>query len=193
VFRVNRREGRGPRQAGAIFTATVELLVEHGYEGLTIEGVAARSKVNKTTIYRWWPSKDALLAAALEGAQVLDLTVSDTGTLRGDLVALVEQVVALLTAQAGTRITRAALGGLDRPGLAFFVRKFCAKRAQQEAPIFERAVARGEITADVDPTMVVDLLAGAIWFRLLIRQTPMPDGYAEAIVDAVLSGLPRSS
>ena len=185
--------GRGPRQAAAIFSATVELLAEHGYEGLTIEGVAIRANVNKTTIYRWWPSKDELLAAALEGAEVLDLAVSDTGSLRGDLVALVEQVVTLLTAQAGMRITRAALGGLDRPGLAFFVRKFCAKRAQQEAPIFERAVARGEITADVDPTVVVDLLAGAVWYRLLIRQTPMPDGYAEAIVDSVLSGLPRSS
>jgi AcrR family transcriptional regulator len=193
VFRVTRRQGNGPRQAAAIFHATVDLLTEHGYDGLTIEGVAARAKVNKTTIYRWWPSKDALLAAALMESEILELTVSDTGTLRGDLIAVTDQVVRLLTTEPGGRITRAAFGGLDRPGLAYFVKEFCGKRTTQEASIFQRAADRGELTATVDPEMVVDLLAGAVWFRLLVRQTPMPDGYTEAMVDAVLAGLPHSS
>ncbi|TCO61034.1 TetR/AcrR family transcriptional regulator [Actinocrispum wychmicini] len=192
MFRAKRR-GKGPRDAAAIYSATVDLLVLNGYEGLTIEGVAAHSKVNKTTIYRWWPSKDALLAATLEQSHILELTVADTGSLRGDLIGVVDQVVRMLTIEPGGRIARAALGGLDRPGLSFFVRMFCEKRAKQEAPIFERAKQRGELAEDVDPTMVVDLLAGAIWFRLLVRQAPMPDGYTEAIVDAVLTGLRQSS
>jgi AcrR family transcriptional regulator len=193
VFRVTRREGNGPRQAVAIFRATLELLVEHGYEGLTIEGVAARSKVNKTTIYRWWPAKDALLAAAMIDSEVLEKNVTDTGSLRGDLIELTGQVVRLLTAVPGGRIAKAALGGLSRPGLASLVQMFCAERMEREKPIFDRALQRGELSREVDPAMVVDMLAGAIWYRLLIRQTPMTDGYTEAIVDTVLNGLPHSS
>jgi AcrR family transcriptional regulator len=193
VFHKTRRPGNGPRQAAAIFRATVDLLVERGYEGLTIEGVAARSGVNKTTIYRWWPSKDELIAGALLESQVLQLSVADTGSFRGDLIALTDQVVRLLTSEPGGRITRAALGGLGRPGLAYFVQKFCADRVEQERPIFQRAVERGELAAHVDSAMVVDLLAGAMWFRLLVRQTPLPPGYTEAIVDTVLGGLPHSS
>lgn len=192
MFRAKQR-GKGPRDAAAIYRATVDLLVLRGYDGLTIEGVAAHSHVNKTTIYRWWPSKDALLAAALEETNILELTVGDTGSLRGDLIGVVDQVVTMLTAEPGGQIARAALGGLDRPGLSFWVRMFCEKRAKQEAPIFERAVRRGELPAGVDSTMVVDLLAGAIWFRMLVRQEPMPEGYTEALVDAVLTGLQRSS
>jgi AcrR family transcriptional regulator len=193
VFRVTRRDGSGPRQAAAIFRATVDLLIERDYEGLTIEGVAARAKVNKTTIYRWWPSKDALLAAAMIDADALEKTVADTGSLRGDLIAVTDQVVRLLTVEPGARIARAALGGLNRPGLADLVQQFCAERIERETPIFERAAQRGELTGQVDPATIIDLLAGAVWYRLLVRQAPMPDGYTEAIVDTVLAGLPHSS
>jgi AcrR family transcriptional regulator len=190
---MTRREGKGPRQAAEIFRATLDLLMQHGYDGLTIEGVAARSKVNKTTIYRWWPSKEALLAAAMIDAETLEKSAADTGSLRGDLLAVTEQVVRMLTAVPGGQIAKAALGGLDRPGLAALVQMFCADRLESERPIFDRALARGELSHEVDPAMVVDLLAGALWYRLLIRQIPMSEGYAEALVDTVLNGLPRSS
>jgi AcrR family transcriptional regulator len=184
-----RRPGKGPRQAAAIFRATLDLLVERGYEGLTVEGVAARSKVNKTTIYRWWPSKDALLSAALIESDVLELAVADTGSLRGDLTALVEQVVRLLTKHQGGAIARATLAGIDRPDLAHFAQKFCADRLTREEPIFQRAAARGELPPGTDPSLVVDLLAGAVWYRLLIRQTPVPDDFADRLVTTVLTGI----
>ncbi|MEV4313243.1 TetR/AcrR family transcriptional regulator [Actinocrispum sp. NPDC049592] len=193
MFRATRTEGRGPRQAAAIFQATLDLLMQHGYDGLTIEGVAARSKVNKTTIYRWYPSKDALLAAAMIDREVLEKNTEDTGSLRGDLIAVTHQVIRMLTAVPSGKVATAALGGLERPGLAGLVRMFCAERMESEKPIFDRARQRGELTADVDPAMVIDLLAGAVWYRVLIRQTALESGFAEAIVDTVLSGLPRSS
>ncbi|MFD0467130.1 TetR/AcrR family transcriptional regulator [Nonomuraea thailandensis] len=79
-----------PRKQQEIFDATLRLVAERGYDGLTVEGVAERSGVNKTTIYRWWPSKAALLGAALVESDVLGFDSPDTGSLRGDLVALVE-------------------------------------------------------------------------------------------------------
>jgi AcrR family transcriptional regulator len=193
MFSETRRPGKGPRQAVEIYRATLDLLVEHGYDGLTIEGVASRSGVNKTTIYRWWQSKDDLLCTAFVETSLLKLDVVYTASLRDDLIALTHQVIDLLTGDEAGRVTRASLGGLDRPGLARFVEMFCAERLAVEQDIFTRAVARGEIAPGVDPATIVDLLAGAIWYRVLVRQTPLPDDYAERLTDIVLAGLPRSS
>jgi AcrR family transcriptional regulator len=188
-----RRPGKGPRHAVEIYRATLDLLVERGYDGLTIEGVAAHSGVNKTTIYRWWQSKDDLLCSAFIETNLLKLDVVHTGSLRGDLIAVTNQVVDLLTSEEAGRVTRASLGGLDRPGLARFVEMFCAERLEAEKHIFQRAVVRGEIDPEVDPATIVDLLAGAIWYRVLVRQTGLPGDFAERLVDIVLAGLPRSS
>src|SRR3954451_10610059 len=106
----------GPRKAQEIFDATLDMLAAHGYEGLTIEGVAERSGVNKTTIYRWWPSKAALLGAALVEADLLGFEPPDTGSLRGDFVAVVEGIRRLLTEPPARDIAVAALGAaVDHP------------------------------------------------------------------------------
>jgi AcrR family transcriptional regulator len=106
--------GMAPRKQQEIFDATLRLVAEKGYDGLTVEGVAERSGVNKTTIYRWWPSKAALLGAALIESDVLGFDAPDTGSLRGDLVALVEGVRRLLTEPPGSDIAVAALGAAVR-------------------------------------------------------------------------------
>ncbi|MFD8542854.1 TetR/AcrR family transcriptional regulator [Streptomyces sp. NPDC059649] len=194
--RTGRAEGRragGPRKAQEIFDATLDLLAAHGYEGLTIEGVAQRSGVNKTTIYRWWPSKGALLGAALIGARRLDFALPDTGSLQGDLVALLEAIVALLTAPPSSDIAVATLGAVTHsPELAVHVREFFADRLARELPVFERAVARGELAADADPTLLVDLLAGAAWFRLTLRQLPLDEAFVSRTVRTVLKGAATS-
>jgi AcrR family transcriptional regulator len=185
-----RRPGSGPRQAEVIFTATLELLGEHGYDGLTMEGVAARSGVNKTTIYRWWPAKDALLGAALLDSSLLELAVPDTGSLRGDLLGLTEHVLRLL----GTEPTAAVIAGAlaanaGRPHLADLVKTFFADRLAKELVVFERAERRGDLRAGVDPMLVLDLLAGAVWARVMIRQAPVPDDFAAQVVDLVVAAV----
>jgi AcrR family transcriptional regulator len=185
-----RRPGNGPRRAEAIFTATLELLGEHGYDGLTMEGVAARSGVNKTTIYRWWPAKDALLGAALLDSSLLELTVPDTGTLRGDLLGLTEHVLRLLaTEPTATVIAGALAASAGRPHLAELAKTFFADRLAKEMVVFERAERRGELRADVDPMLVLDLLAGAVWSRVVIRQAPVPEDFAERVVDLVAAAV----
>ncbi|MFG2827472.1 TetR/AcrR family transcriptional regulator [Streptomyces sp. NPDC048434] len=183
-----RRSG-GPRKAQEIFDATLDLLAEKGYEGLTIEGVAQRSGVNKTTIYRWWPSKGALLGAALIGARQLELTAPDTGSLEGDLEALLHTMVTLLTTRPASDIAVSVLGAVTHsPELAAHVQDFFADRIAREQPVFDRAVARGEIAADTDPMLLVDLLAGAAWVRVVLRQLPLEEGFVARAVHTVLNG-----
>lgn len=109
-------ERRGARRAGAIFDATLTLLAERGYDGLTIEGVAARSGVNKTTIYRRWPSKDRLLGAALLDSALVEPDVPDTGSPAGDLRELVRHVTRLLTEEPVASVATAALSAFPRAG-----------------------------------------------------------------------------
>lgn len=180
----------GPRKAEAIFAATLELLAEHGYDRLAIEAVAARSGVNKTTLYRWWPSKDALLAAALSDSGLLALDVPDTGSLRSDLLAVATHIFRLLTSERTAPVVTAALAAAPRrPELGDVSRTFFADRMAKEGPIFERAAARGELAAGTDPVVVMDLLAGAIWFRLLLRGGEAGPEFLEEAVDTVLHGV----
>lgn len=183
------RSSGGPRKSQEIFDATLDLLAEKGYEGLTVEGVAQRSGVNKTTIYRWWPSKGALLGAALTGSRQLDLQPPDTGSLQGDLEALLQSIVTLLTAPPASGIAVSALGAVTHsPELALHVRDFFADRLAREQPVFDRAVARGELAADVDPMLLVDLLAGAAWLRVVLRQLPIEKDFVSHAVSTVLHG-----
>lgn len=185
----SRRAGRGPRQAQKIYRVTLDLLAECGYDDLTVEGVAARAGVNKTTIYRWWSDKDALLGAALVQSDLLRLTVPDTGSLRGDLRGLVRELVELMTGEATSRVVVAALGAVaGRPRLEWLAREFVADRLSGERAVFDRAVARGELRAAVEPAVIVDLLAGAVWSRVMLRQAPVSEEFAEQVVDVVLDG-----
>ncbi|WP_331766185.1 TetR/AcrR family transcriptional regulator [Embleya sp. NBC_00896] len=183
------RRNDGPRKSQEIFDATLDLLADNGYEGLTIEGVAERSGVNKTTIYRWWPSKGALLGAALTGARRLDFALPDTGSLQGDLEALLAGMLTLLTTPPTADIATAALGAVTHsPELADHARDFFADRLAREQPVFDRAVARGELAPDADPMLLVDLLAGAAWFRIVFRQLPVEEDFVARTVNVVLNG-----
>ncbi|MEU4510626.1 TetR/AcrR family transcriptional regulator [Nonomuraea wenchangensis] len=177
-----------PRKQQEIFDATLRLVAEKGYDGLTVEGVAERSGVNKTTIYRWWPSKAALLGAALVESDVLGFEPIDTGSLRGDLVALVEGMIGLLTEPPSADIALAALAAAVRhPELD--ARHFFADRLAKEREIFERAARRGEPAASADPMLVIDLLAGAVWARVVLRGLRAPDDFAVKTVSALLDGV----
>ncbi|WP_431683491.1 TetR/AcrR family transcriptional regulator C-terminal ligand-binding domain-containing protein [Kitasatospora sp. KL5] len=152
--------------------------------------VALRAGVNKTTLYRHWPTKGALVRAALIGAGRLELDVPDTGSLRGDLEALVRQVVSLLTAPPASDVVVAALGAATRaPELADAAADFFADRIAREQAVFDRAAARGELPADVEPALVMDLLAGAVWLRVVLRRRPLGPDYPARAVAAVLHGI----
>ncbi|GGK40693.1 TetR/AcrR family transcriptional regulator [Nocardia camponoti] len=179
----------GPRKAETIYLTAIDLLADSGYDELTMEAVAQRSGVNKTTLYRWWPSKDALLAAALTAAAPLQISIPDTGSFRGDLTALAGEIARLLTADETAAIAAAVLSAsASRPALAAAGHQFFSERLERERVIFDRAIARGEVSADIDPGVVIDLLAGALWARLVLRGLAIDPRYIDAIVDVVACG-----
>lgn len=187
-------DARKPRRTQEIFDATLELVAERGYDALAIEAVARRAGVNKSTIYRSWSSKDELLADALTRSLALNLTIPDTGSFRGDLIEVAREIARLLTEEPGRRLATVMLGALpDRPATSQAVRAFFADRLDREQVIFERARKRGELATDVDPGSIMDLLGGALWFRVLIRSGSAEDSYLEALVDTVIYDVSHGS
>lgn len=179
-----------PRAAERIFEVTLGFLQERGYQGLTIEAVAERAGVNKTTIYRWWPTKAPLVEEALLRSRVLQLDLPDTGNLRDDLIALVARMVTLLGDPDSRSLVRSALlAAAAHPELARLGQIFFADRLHREQAAFYKARDRGELPATADPKTIMDLLGGAVWLRLFFRQERVGPDFARDVVDLVLAGV----
>jgi AcrR family transcriptional regulator len=182
---------RSERSHAAIVAATQELLVERSYPELTIEGVAARAGVGKQTIYRWWPSKAALvLEAYLAGAE----TVPPPGqgaTVREDVRALLGWLIAVLAQPTGGHVVAGLVGDLQHdPVLAEgFHRDVVPARRERMLAALERGRERGEIRADADLELAVDALHGAVFYRLLLSGEPLDEPFAEHLAAQVLAGI----
>jgi AcrR family transcriptional regulator len=181
---------RNARSQRAILDATNQLLDEVGYARLTIEGVAARAGVGKATVYRWWPSKGALVVDALSEYRAAPPAL-DTGSLRTDLVRAVEYVIGVLTTSTvGSTIPALAAELVRDPALAdmFRSRLLRPRRAVVEQ-LMHRAVERGELPADTDASLVLDTCVGAVFYRLVVSGEPLDETLAARLVDLVLLGV----
>src|SRR2546421_3031759 len=108
---LRRPGGRTARVRAAVLAATLDDLVEHGYAQLSLDGVARRAGVHKTTVYRRWGSKEALVLELMRERAAQEVPIPDTGTLRGDLVELARTAAGLAAVPAIEAIVRAAIGG----------------------------------------------------------------------------------
>lgn len=179
---------RSPLAHEAIIKSTLRLLAKVGYASLTIEGVTAGAGVGKATVYRWWPSKAALVAEALASTLVID-DPPETGDFRGDLIAAVEVTMAnYLRPHEGLLISALAADIADDPALLESFRDtFIRPRRDVVAALISRGVEDGQLPADVDPELVMDMWAGALLYRGLFKLDPVDDDLAEQLVDAALS------
>lgn len=180
--------GRTARTRAAVLEAASALLLEVPPGDLTVGQIAARAGVNETTIFRKWGTKEALLADVLMTLSGERLVAPDTGSLRGDLVAVIEAVAEFLRTPAGYAL--AYLGATADDETSRGLRDaFWADRFERAQAIFERAEARGEIPdAGVAP-LAYEALIGALHFRVLARRRPLDHGIAERLVDLVLDGV----
>jgi AcrR family transcriptional regulator len=194
----HRGPGR-PRDPGydkAILDATLEILNDKGYSGLTIDGVAAKTGVGRPTIYRRWRSKPALVIAALTAAPSL-APAPDTGRLRDDLLAFERDQVVLMDRPESRRITAGLVADLvDDPELAdAYLGDYVELRQASVSQAVQRGIERGELRADSDQSLIYDLLIGPLFLRSVVRGEPLGPNIAEQIVDLVLTvfGSPEPS
>lgn len=172
-----------------ILCATQELLEESGYAELTIEAVAARAGVAKTTIYRRWSSKAGLAMEAFLMA-ITPASPPDTGSLREDLRRQMRLLVKVLNGPLGRTVAALVGGGQVDEGLTEeFRQQYQAVRTAEIEEVVKRGLARGEIRADVNVEVLIDALYGPLYYRLLLRHAPLTTRYAEELVELVLSGL----
>lgn len=179
---------RVARTKALVLDAAGELLAEEGREGFTVDAVARRSGVARTTIYRHWPELDDLLLDAFRamGHNPPDV---DRGNLRDDLVALYTSLTGAFTGSCLGRAMPVLLDITRRdPSLQPLHQRFVAERRAPSLQAIARAVERGELPADVDADLLVDRLAGPIFYRHLVAQDPYSPADVERLVDDVLSG-----
>jgi AcrR family transcriptional regulator len=191
------RDGDADRR---ILDAARQALLSAGYAGLAIDEVAQRAGVAKTTLYRRWPTKDHLAIAVYADLLDREVPVTDTADVRADLAAYLKQIAGALDS-----VRRAGRPAHDTDPSAGIVAEFVAaaarhadvgeamrtlyqRRIRLAVELLERATQRGELRAGTDPLLLLDQLAGALYYRVLITGAPVDGSYLERLVNAALDG-----
>ncbi|MEU4834576.1 TetR/AcrR family transcriptional regulator [Streptosporangium sp. NPDC023615] len=182
-----------------VLRAAATLLLRHGYAGLSIEEVAERAGVAKTTLYRRWPTKDHLAVAVVAHLQDED-DITDTGDIRRDLSDYTEKIATALNRlrsagrpagqdnrSAGV-VAELVAAGARHDDIGRMGRHNYARRNALAVALIERARERGQLRADLDPLVLLDQLAGALYYRVLITGAPVDRHYAEQLVATALDG-----
>lgn len=181
-----RRRNEAAREA--IIDAAVGLLQEVGYEGFTIERLARDAGVGKQTVYRWWPSKAAVIAEAV-GARAQDtIPLPDTGTLAADLREFFETT---FRQSADPRIVSELksmmVASMENPESARPFYDFLAGRRATLRVLLERGADRSEVRADADLDFLTDLAYGLLWYRGLVGHRSLDDEAARKLADALVA------
>ena len=177
----------------AILSATIALLLDEGLHAMSMDDVADRAGVSKATIYRWWASKELLALDALstEWAVPTPTKRTDTGSLRGDLLAVLRPWIRQLNEKPYGRVIAGLVAQAQTdPKFATLYREhFIRPRRDLVRPVLFRAIARGEIPADTDFEVTLDLLYGPIYHRLLHLHAPLNERFMKDVVDAVIKAI----
>ncbi len=175
----------------AILRAATDLMAERGLGGMSIEEVACRAGVGKATIYRRWPSRGALALEAFLAEFLGQQPLPDTGTLRGDLLAALRAWIRSVTQTGAGPMLSGLIAEVqqDRALAAAWRDRVVEVVRAQHAIMLDRAISRGEIPADTDKDVVIDLLYGPAYHRLLHGHRPLTDQFARQVVDLIVAGL----
>lgn len=179
---------RSERSETAILNAAMDILIERGYRGFTIDEVVTRASVSKATIYRRWPSKDLLAVAAVGGFP--ELHPVDTGSLEKDLYSIVTEFADVLQNTALGTVWPSLVGERSRsPELRQALDAMTEHRRTPTRQAFERAVERGELPSDLDYALAIDLVMGPVLLRLLFQDADTSPAAYQKIISAALRAL----
>jgi AcrR family transcriptional regulator len=181
---------RSPAAYGAILETTHSLLEEIGFEKLTIEGVAARAGVGKATIYRWWPSKGALVVEAFltAVAPTIAFTMGDSAS--KDIRAQSRRLARAYNGKTG-KIIREMIGSgqFDPETMRLFDEGYLKPRRLAAKQALQRGISQGEFRQDIDLDAVVDALYAPIFHRLLVGHASNNEQFVNSLTDTVLRGI----
>jgi AcrR family transcriptional regulator len=183
---------RSERARTAVLEAAAELLLTEGLAAVSMNAVAARAGVSKSTIYRWWRSKELLALDALYNEWDTQRGEGhDTGSIRGDLLSLLRPWIRRARRRPFGHVVGALVVELhsNEDFARQYQERFVEPRRADGQAAFRRAIERGEIPPDTDVEAVLDLLYGALYHRLLHRHAPLNDPFVVEIVDVTLGGI----
>ena len=170
-----------------VIEAAASLLAEEGFERLTIEGIAERSGVARSTIYRNWGDRSSLLADAFDQMCAFP-EIPDLGSMTEELRFLGHEVATALTSAEWAKALPSLVGAAHHDdGLIQAKTRFSEQRRRHTGVIFERAMARGEIDPDADPQRLAEYFAAPLFFRFLMTHQPLDDDFVDSHVAMVVA------
>jgi AcrR family transcriptional regulator len=185
-------DGRVRRSRDRVLATAFDLLSENGVGGFSIDEVARRSGVAKTTIYRHWPSREALVLDAASRISA-EAEIPDTGSLEGDVTAILANLGHLLGTARWSSVVPSIVDVAERdPEFAAVHGTIQRGHAAPLRTVIERATDRGLIPAETDPSSMISALIGPLYYRRWFSREPIDDQFVQAIVSNVISGPPGS-
>ncbi|RIS60182.1 TetR/AcrR family transcriptional regulator [Mycobacteroides abscessus] len=171
-----RTGGRSARVREAILDAAFGELIDRGYAELTMEAVASRAGVNKTTIYRRWPTLEDLLVEALTTWSLEAIPIPETGSIESDLLSTGRELAAVLNDGVGCQVAALVLtAGLRSAPLREATRRYFDHQVLRAAPVVRQAIDRGELPADCDVDMLLTTFRAPLFYRTITTGDPIDD------------------
>ena len=181
---------RDPELDDEILAAAVQLIAEHGVDGLTMDAVARHAGVAKASIYRRFASKVDLLAAACAAVCPTALDAPDTGCVRDDLVELLGAIVESFRAKSTNKLMPTVLAASSTNSeVSEALQQFSNSRRSRLVEVVRRGIERGELDAHLDEELLGDQLVGVVVYRFLVTGRPLSKLVIERLVDQVLAGV----
>jgi AcrR family transcriptional regulator len=190
--RQRRPGGRSARVRAAAIAATLAELAESGYSALSLESVARRAGVHKTTLYRRWGTREDLVLEAMLARAGQHISVPNTGSLRKDLFELARTAAVNAASPEVAAMARAVVAQMPHDArLAAANHRFWDERLALDGVIIEQAIERGEVAPDTQPRQAIESVLGPIHLRLLLTGESISDAFLTGIVDVVVDGIAR--
>ena len=180
---------RSEQARQAILRSTLKVLGRNGFSDFKIEEVAEHAAVGKATVYRWWPNKGALIADAFARSTTRKLRFPDTGSVYSDMSQQMRQLVKVFRSRHGKIVSAIlAAGQSDKDLIEAFRERFLWPRRREAYRTLRRAIARGELSKNVDLDLILDSLYGPIYMRFLIQHDQLTPDFVEHLCALVLRG-----
>jgi AcrR family transcriptional regulator len=181
---------RSEKTEKAILSAAYKLLMEKGFQSVTVESIAKEASVSKATIYKWWPNKAAVVVDSFLAASLERFHTPDTGSVEQDLLLQLGNLSNFFESDKGRVITELiAQGQLDADVANAYRTRYFAPRRLAAREILQRGVDRGEIKKDLDLELGIDLIFAPLFYRLLVTGAEIKPDFIKNVVSCILIGI----